>query len=236
MCLWLSSWRRCPLCSAHPTSNAGASLGKNCSTAHPSERSPQGNVHPHLAGGVHSPFRASGVGKEGSCLTACDTAPTLVGRDLSFRSWSVYQGLQWVGPRETALASMSQQAPGHVPNRSQWSQHRPGTQFQNNAKRVKKFQQCRKIRPGQSPFRRLRLSRPLRNKLETLARRVEGLLIGRLRIHISSQADAWKVYAQRVRWTWLLGEGVKSFRLAWPCARHGAKYDVTEPRVLTGNR
>ena len=91
---------------------------RNYSTAHPSQTSPCGSVHPFLAGG------ASGVEK-GFRPTACAATPVLVGRDRSFRDWSAYhdEGLRWVGPRETALASLSQQAPGHVPNASQWGQH-----------------------------------------------------------------------------------------------------------------
>ena len=103
---------------AHPTSNVGTSLGRNCSTAHPSQTSPYGSVHPHLAGDVHSPVRASGVEKEGSRPTACATAPMLVSCDRSFRDWSVHQDK---GPR------------GHEPNSSQWSQHRSGRRFQNSA-------------------------------------------------------------------------------------------------------
>ena len=59
-------------------------------------RSPFSNISawqcsPHLTGDAHSPVRPSGAEKDGSCLTACDIAPMLVGGDRSFRSWSVYQ-------------------------------------------------------------------------------------------------------------------------------------------------
>ena len=46
---------------AHPTSNASTAVGKNCSTAHRSQSSPNGSGHPHLAGDVHSPVRACGL-------------------------------------------------------------------------------------------------------------------------------------------------------------------------------
>ena len=52
--------------------------------------SPYGSVHPHLAVDVHSPVRVSGIEKEGYCPTAGATSPILVGRDRSFRNWSVY--------------------------------------------------------------------------------------------------------------------------------------------------
>ena len=69
-----------------------------------------GSVHSHLAGDVRASVRASGVEKEGSCATSCDTAPMLVGCDRSFRNWSVHQdrNLRGVGLRELALASKSQ--------------------------------------------------------------------------------------------------------------------------------
>ena len=81
-------------------------------TAHPSQSSPYGSVHPPLAGGVVASVRASGVEEDGSCVTAFATSPMLVGRDRSFRNWSVYQdrGPRWVGSHGPALASMAQQA------------------------------------------------------------------------------------------------------------------------------
>ena len=56
---------------AHPTNDASTNVGKNCRTAHPSQSSPFGSVHPHLAGDVLAPFRASGVENEGSRPTVC---------------------------------------------------------------------------------------------------------------------------------------------------------------------
>ena len=69
---------------AHSTSNACTSVGRQCSTTHPSQSFPYGSIHPHLAGNVHASVRASGAEKEGSCPTACATSPILVGRDRSF--------------------------------------------------------------------------------------------------------------------------------------------------------
>ena len=116
---------------AHPTSNASASLARNCSTAHPSQSSPYGSVHPHLAGHEHASVTASDVEKEGSCPTAYATSPLLASRDRGFRHCSVYQDKdpRWVGPRETS----SQQAHGHAPNTSQWSQHRSGANLQHHS-------------------------------------------------------------------------------------------------------
>ena len=76
---------------AHPTNNASTNVGRNCSTLHPSQSSPCGSVHPHHPGDVHSPVRASGVENEGSCPTACATAPMSVGRDRNIRNCSVFQ-------------------------------------------------------------------------------------------------------------------------------------------------
>ena len=88
----------------------------------------------------------------------------VMGRDCSFRNWSVYQdrGPRWVGP--------------HVPNTSQ---HRSDARFQISARNAKtrsveSVQQCQKILQKQSSGGRS-LPRPLRNKLETLAQRVEVL-------------------------------------------------------------
>ena len=97
------------------------------------------------------PVGASGFEKEGSCPTACDVAPMLVRGIRSFQD----KRPRWVGPRETALASLSQQAPGHVPNTSQWRQHRSDAKFQSSAKGASRSQQCRTIRHGQSPGGRL---------------------------------------------------------------------------------
>ena len=52
---------------AHPTSNAGTSLGRHCRTTHPSQSSSYGSVHLHFADNVHASVRASGAEKEGSC-------------------------------------------------------------------------------------------------------------------------------------------------------------------------
>ena len=95
---------------AYPTSNAGTSLGRHCVTAHTSQTSPYGSVHPHLAGDVHLSVRASALKKKGFCPTACATCPMLVDRDCSFRSWSVYQNRnpRWVSLHGSAL--MGQQA------------------------------------------------------------------------------------------------------------------------------
>ena len=73
------------------THTGGTSLGRNCSTAHPSRTSPHGSVHSHLAGDVHASVRASGIEKKGSCPTTGAKSAMLVGRDRSFRNWSVYQ-------------------------------------------------------------------------------------------------------------------------------------------------
>ena len=163
---------------AHPTNNAGTSLGNNCS---PSRTSPYGSVHPHLARDAHSPVRASGVENDGSCPTACDTAPMLGGGVRSFRNWSVHQEkrLRRVGLCQTALASLSQEALGHVPTMSQRIQHRSGLRSRNSAKSSNSFQQCRKIRHGQSPGGRLpSLPLTLRHKLGTLPRHVHHLTSG----------------------------------------------------------
>ena len=139
-----------PTC-AHTTNSAGTRKGRNCSTPHPSQSSQHGSVHFHLAGDVHSPVRVVGVEKEGSCPTACDTAPMLVGK-----------GPGWVGPCETTLASLSQQAHGHVTT-SEWRPHRSGARFQNFARGAKtrsvESVHCRKMRQKPSSSSRLQLSR-----------------------------------------------------------------------------
>ena len=87
-------------------------MEKHCNTTHPSQSSSCGSVHPHVAGNVHASVRASGIEKEGSCPAACATSPMLVGRDRSFRNWSIYQykSPRWVGPHKSTLAFMGQQA------------------------------------------------------------------------------------------------------------------------------
>ena len=64
------------------------------------------------------------------------------------------------------------------------------------------------------------LPRPLRNKLKTLARRVEGLLMGVIGNPSAPQADDWVMYGRCVRWTWLLGESVESSGITWLRARY----------------
>ena len=88
---------------AHPTSNAGTSLGRHCSTTHFYQSSPCGSVHAHFAGDVHACIRAPGTEKEG-CPTAGAISPMLVCRDRSFRNWSVYQDR---GPRRVGPGSSS---------------------------------------------------------------------------------------------------------------------------------
>ena len=104
---------------AHPTSNACTSLRRYCNTTHLSQSSSHGSVHPHFAGNVHSSVRVSGIEIEGSCPTACATSPMSVGRDRSFRDWSVHQdrSQRWVCPHGPALASIGQQAPAHTQGR-----------------------------------------------------------------------------------------------------------------------
>ena len=113
----------------------------------------------------------------------------------------------------------------YVPNTSRWSQHRLGARFQNswkkckdevNEKRSAVHKKGQKQSSGGSPPLSPAPATETSWK-ETLARRAQGMLIET----ISSQADEWKVCARRVRWTWLLGESVKSFGLAWLCVRHG---------------
>ena len=140
-------------------------------------------VHLHLAGDIHSPIRASGFEKDGSCPTACDTAPMLFGCDRSSRNWSVHQdkSQRWVGPHGPALASLSQQALGHV-------QKHVTVEPTSVGHKVSEL--CKKVRTAFSSVATYDMGsrlaadyRTLRNKLETVARRVEGLLIGLLRIH-----------------------------------------------------
>ena len=89
---------------AHPTSNACTSLERHCNATHPSRSSPHGSVRPHFADIVHASVRASGIEKEESCPPACATSPMLVGRDRSFRNWSVHQdkNQRSVGPYGSA--------------------------------------------------------------------------------------------------------------------------------------
>ena len=141
---------------AHPMSNACTSLGRHFNTTHPSQASPSVSVHPRLAGGVLASVRASGIERDGSCRTTCATSQD--------------RGPHGVGPHGRALVSVSQQAPDHVPNASQCSQHRSGTSFQNSARSAKtrsanSFLQCRKMRHEQSPAGRLHLSRSPASRL-----------------------------------------------------------------------
>ena len=115
----LKGWRQLTPC-VHSTSSASTCLGRHCKTTRPSQSSSYGSVHLHLAGNVHASVRASGIDNERSCPTACAISPMLVGRDRSFRSWSVYQNRnpQWVSPYGSALASMGQQAPARTQGRT----------------------------------------------------------------------------------------------------------------------
>ena len=92
----------------------------------------------------------------------------------------------------------------HVPNTSQWSQHRPDTGFQNSAKSAKtraaeSFQQCHKIQHEQSIGGRLPLSLAnSQNKLEILAPRVEVLLTERLYVwRLTNASTTHFVLSQR---------------------------------------
>ena len=67
----------------------------------PSQSSPSVSVHPRLAGDVVASVRTSFIDKEGSCLSAWASSPLMV--IALFR--------EWVGRRDTSLASLSQQAP-----------------------------------------------------------------------------------------------------------------------------
>ena len=62
----------------------------------------------NFAADAHASVRASDIEKEGLCPTANATSPMLVGRDLSFRNWSIYQdsSSRWTGPHGPGLASM----------------------------------------------------------------------------------------------------------------------------------
>ena len=210
---------------AHPTSNAYTSLGRHCSTTRPSQSSSSGSVHLHFAGNVYASVRASGIDKEGSCSAACAAALMLVGRDRSFRHWSIYQDKRprWVGPCGSAVASMGQQSLSpaevwkygrsdvecrlpcsskivqdgnrrfgtqrhdHVPNMSQWSQHRSGAGVQSSAKGATTrseecFQLYRKIRHEESLGGRLPLSSAPTPRQAGLAQRAEVLLTRQLQV------------------------------------------------------
>ena len=123
----------------------------------------------------------------------------------------------------TPLASMSQQAPDHVHNSARSATTRP----------VKSFKQCHKIRQEQSPDGRLPPSLTCsENRLETLARRVEGLLRKRLEV-IRSQARDFKECARRVRWTWHFAKNRLRLRGFVLDTTFGPRCDVAKPLVLT---
>ena len=109
---------------AYPTSNAGTSPERHCVTTHPSRTSPYDTVHPRFAYDVHAPVRVSGIEEEASCPTASATSPLLVGRNRSFRNWSVYQDKspRWVGPHGPGLASLGLQAPVRTQGRKSGGQ------------------------------------------------------------------------------------------------------------------
>ena len=94
--------------STHPTNTADTSLGRHCSTLDPSQSSPYGSVQPPLPGEDLRPSKLPALRKMGSYPTTCATSSMLIGRDRSFRSWSVYQdkGPRWVGHRGLAVISM----------------------------------------------------------------------------------------------------------------------------------
>ena len=77
------------------------------------------------------------------------------------------------------------------------------------------------------------LPRPLRDKLETLAQRAEmNVDKGDCEVHGSSQADNWKVYARRVRWTWLPCRKRRTISVCVAVVldtKFGPWYDVTVP-------
>ena len=64
----------------------------------PEELSSFDTVHPH-AYDVPAPVGVDGIETERYCSTACATSPLVVGRDRSFRDWSVDhdRSPQWVG-------------------------------------------------------------------------------------------------------------------------------------------
>ena len=125
----------------------------------------------------------------------------------------------------TPLASMSQQAPDHVHNSARSATTRP----------VKSFKQCHKIRQEQSPDGRLPPSLTCsENRLETLARRVEGLLRKRLEV-IRSQARDFKECARRVRWTWHFAKNRLRLRGFVLDTTFGPRCDVAKPLVSHQN-
>ena len=148
---------------AHSTINVSTSVGRKCSTPHPSQSSPYG-VHPHLSGDVHSPSELLALKTKDLVPPRCATAPMSVGRD---RMKLQCLPREWVGLRKPALASMSQQAPWTFTN------HVSGA-------RINQVRDFRTLHEEQTPGQwHHSLPRPLPKKLETLPRLVEVSLTKR---------------------------------------------------------
>ena len=75
------------------------------------ESSSCGSSHPYFARNVHALVQVAEI-EEASCPTACAMSPMLVGRDRSFRNWSIYQDRspRRVGLPGPELVPMRQQA------------------------------------------------------------------------------------------------------------------------------
>ena len=189
---------------AHSTINVSTSVGRKCSTPHPSQSSPYG-VHPHLSGDVHSPSELLALKTKDLVPPRCATAPMSVGRD---RMKLQCLPREWVGLRKPALASMSQQAPWTFTN------HVSGA-------RINRVRDFRILQEEQTPGQwHHSLPRPLPNKLETLPRLVEVSLTKRFPRPAVRKRTTRNYFVEFVRWIWILVEGIKSCGFASLRARH----------------
>ena len=167
-------------------------MGRHCNTTHSSQSFFFGSVPPHFAGSAHSSVRVSVIEKERSCPS--------VHQDRNQR---------WVCPHGSARASLSRQALGHIPNTTQWSQHRSSVGFhQNSARSAKKPGQWHHFSPSPAP-------KQVGNSRATC----RGVT-DKKRFKVQSFTHDKKVYDRRVRWIWLPDKSDKSFGFAWLCARY----------------